>query len=584
MIVWRKEIIPLTNLVLCSAIFLSALLFTCERFEPLPLLIVSTDTITNTSPDSLFLEGTIIHMGEGIITQHGFCWSETENPTLALASKSQLGIRTNAGMLYDTISGIKPFTKYYVKAYAIDKDGTIYGEERSFTTDTISTDYTCYPNLPEPILAFEGAGVDQWGRNEYYLTVTNYSLFPDELFAPAPHLPPCGINDNSSRSWVTIYGNDDGQLYSNCIYNSASDLRKLRFAIDSTEVPPQAVYIEIIDRACNINYQSDMIQIPQGTFPTVTTSQISTITETSAIGGGEVIDDGGTPVTARGVCWSTSWNPTISENKTTDESGIGSFISNLRNLDCGTYYYVRAYATNAVGTAYGDIMHLTTLDCTVTDFDGNVYSTVDIGDQRWMAENLKVTHFATGAEIPLITSNSDWGVLEFDEKAYCYYWYNDQYGESLGALYTWAAAMNGEPSSDQNPSNVQGVCPDGWHLPSNSEWKQLEMFLGMSKEEADYFFGYRGSDEGGKLKDPMGNWNDPNVGATNESGFTAISVGLNYGTTWVIMGSSARYWSATEYLSNQAFSRHLTNEKAQVSLSASPMNWGISVRCVKDPG
>jgi len=338
-------------------------------------------------------------------------------------------------------------------------------------------------------------------------------------------------------------------------------------------VPPHAVYFEIDDRECDISYQSNMVQIPRGTFPTVTTSQVSTITESSAIGGGEVIDDGGSPVTDRGVCWSTKWNPTVSDNKTTDGSGIGSFSSDLRNLNCKTYYYVRAYATNAVGTAYGDTRHVTTIDCMVTDYDGNVYNAVKIGDKVWMAENLKVTHYADGAEIQLITSNSDWGALELDEKAYCYYSYNDQYGESVGALYTWATAMNGEPSSDQNPSDVQGVCPDGWHLPSNKEWDTLFDFLGGENIA------------GGKMKEAgFEHWASPNLGATNESGFTALPVGMNNGIAWGFIGNLAYYWSATEYSVTNSYIITLCAEKEQICAPfASYMNFGISVRCVKDP-
>ncbi len=120
---------------------------------------------------------------------------------------------------------------------------------------------------------------------------------------------------------------------------------------------------------------------------------------------------------------------------------------------------------------------------TVADYDGNTYKTIKIGKQWWMAENLKVTHYDDGTAISLVTSDTAWASLgnNSTDKAYCYH-SNNENGEkdTYGALYTWAAAMNGAGSSSANPSGTQGVCPTGWHLPSDKEWKQLEMYLGMT--------------------------------------------------------------------------------------------------------
>ena len=153
----------------------------------------------------------------------------------------------------------------------------------------------------------------------------------------------------------------------------------------------------------------------------------------------------------------------------------------------------------------------------VIDIDGNIYQTVKIGDQIWMAGNLKVTHFPDGSVIPLVEDNAYWNSLETNELAYC--WYNNEINnrDLYGGLYTWAAAMNGQSSSIANPSQVQGICPDGWHLPSDAEWTQLFNFLGGT------------SVAGGKLKEAGTiNWSSPNTGATNESGFTALPSGLRY--------------------------------------------------------
>ena len=164
---------------------------------------------------------------------------------------------------------------------------------------------------------------------------------------------------------------------------------------------------------------------------------------------------------------------------------------------------------------------------TITDpRDGQVYNIVKIGNQWWMAENLNATKYADGT--PLVDGTGA-GDISGDLTTTYYFWYDDDsatYSDTYGALYTWAAAMNGEPSSDKIPSCVQGICPYGFRLPSDAEWKEMEMSLGMSQEEVNNEF-YRGTNEGGMLKDTA-LWDSPNTGATNSSGFTALPGGLRH--------------------------------------------------------
>ncbi|MBC8311019.1 MAG: fibrobacter succinogenes major paralogous domain-containing protein, partial [Candidatus Marinimicrobia bacterium] len=151
------------------------------------------------------------------------------------------------------------------------------------------------------------------------------------------------------------------------------------------------------------------------------------------------------------------------------------------------------------------------LDC--TDIDGNDYATVQIGNQLWMSENLKTTHYNNGDEIPN-PSHEDWG--SFDEGQYCVYDNDSANVEVYGNLYNWAAA-----------TDDRGVCPENFHVPTDEEYKELEMFLGMSESEANST-GWRGTNEGSKLADGAELWNNGNLENNSEfgtSGFSAFPGG-----------------------------------------------------------
>ncbi len=312
-----------------------------------------------------------------------------------------------------------------------------------------------------------------------------------------------------------------------------------------------------------------------GNVPILTTNQMSDITETSATSGGNITEDGGFTVVLRGVCWSTSPNPTIDDNTTQNGVGIGEFTSSIINLSPNTIYYIKAYATNSEGTGYGDELSFTTIENnTVTDIDGNIYETIQIGDQIWMKENLKVTHFTDGTAIPNVTDNTEWSNLSITEKAYAYYNNNqNNEGDTYGALYSWGAIMNDENSSSSNPSNVQGICPDGWHIPSESEWSQLVNFLGGENQAS------------GELKEAgFEHWLNPNTGATNSSGFTALPGGDRYWGTGIFqtLGHVAGWWSSTQFNSSESYTKILHSDSNIVNTYEINKVNGLSCRCIKD--
>ncbi len=209
---------------------------------------------------------------------------------------------------------------------------------------------------------------------------------------------------------------------------------------------------------------------------------------------------------------------------------------------------------------------------TMTDIDGNVYPTVKIGNQWWMARNLKVTHYRNGEAIPKQTDNATWASLTTG--AYCAYNNDEGIATGYGYLYNWYAVTDN-----------RRIAPWGWHLPTDQDWKTLEKTLGMSQVDADGVE-WRGTNEGGKLKQTgMAQWYGPNTGATNETGFTAIPGGCRLGDDghfdWI--GWDARFWTATESdVSWFAWFRVLNATHSDMRRSAHDKKRGYSIRLVKD--
>ncbi len=317
------------------------------------------------------------------------------------------------------------------------------------------------------------------------------------------------------------------------------------------------------------------------TLPTVTTAAVTNVTAITATCGGEVTADGGAPATARGVCWSISPNPTINDSLTTNGSDIGRFTSSLTRLIPGTTYYVRAYATNSVGTAYGNEVSFTAqngpcpLQATVSDNDGHTYNTVLIGNQCWMKENLRTTKYANGDDIP----------------AENYHNYNTSSIslEQRGLLYNWTAVMNCASSSNANPSGIQGICPTGWHVPSDAEWTQLTDYVSSQNE---YTCSNNSEYIAKALASPTG-WNPSETtcavgysqGNNDATGFSALPAGFwSESHSFNNAYSESNFWSSTQYdgFRTAAYTRYLDSKKAGVVRDFYLKTSAFSVRCIRD--
>lgn len=293
--------------------------------------------------------------------------------------------------------------------------------------------------------------------------------------------------------------------------------------------------------------------------PALTTTAVRYITQTTATCGGNIISDGGTIITTRGVCWSTNQTPTIADNKTIDSTGTGSFTSIITGLTANTTYYERAYATNSAGTGYGSAESFTTPG-TVTDIDGNVYNTIVIGTQTWMMENLKTTKYRNGDPIPNVTDSTQWNQY-LTTGAYCNYRNDISYANTYGHLYNWYAV-----------NDIRKISPTGWHIPTNAEWTTLISFLG-------------GDIAGGKLKEAgTTHWASPNTGATNETGFTALPSGYRNGYDGMFehITDLLYLWSSTDIDTSTAWCQVMYYNLGNASEGFFEKLFGFSVRCIKD--
>ena len=297
-------------------------------------------------------------------------------------------------------------------------------------------------------------------------------------------------------------------------------------------------------------------------FPTITTTDITEISYTSAYSGGNVTNDGGSTIVSLGVCWNTSIEPTIENCENSEPCGnsdLVSFTSHIYQLTANTLYYLRAYATNSVGISYGNEVSFTTPG-TVTDIDGNIYNVITIGHKTWFKENLNTSRLNDGSSVPLNTK-----LGELSEPAYRQY-NNDEVtnDNTFGARYYWIAVNTGK------------LCPTGWHVPTDNEWTSLTDYLGEDTKA------------GGQLKETgTTHWLSPNYGATNESGFTALPGEYSGGMSGSWLSSTmdpgmGNPFFGIPYIPSTVWIITLHYNSIVVERSRGSLDHAHSVRCLSD--
>ncbi len=495
---------------------------------------LTTTTVTAITMTTASSGGNITSDGGANVSARGVCWSTSSNPTTA-GNKTTNG--TGTGTFPSSVTGLTPGTTYYIRAYATNTAGTAYGNELEFTTSQ-----AVMPTLTTVAVTS--------------ITLTSASSG--------------GNISSDGGAAITEKGVCWAMTESPTISNSKSSdgSGTAGFTSSLTGLQPGTVYHvrAFATNSAGTAYGNDVqFTTTALAMPSLTTASISSITTTSAVSGGTIISNGGAPVTISGICWSTNTNPTTADSKTTDGTTTGSFGSTMTGLDMGTTYYVRAYATNSVGTGYGDQLMFSSK---VSDIDGNMYDVVTIGTQVWMVENLRTSTLNTGVSIPNVTDNTAWTLLS----TMAYSWYNNDISNKpiYGALYNWFAV------------NTGNLCPTGWHVPADSEYSTLELQLGMDPGVINDSWVFRGTDQGTQLKSTTG-WLSGQNG-TNTSGFTALPGGYRYAIDGTFNNYSdlAYIWSSTELDAAQAWYRRLDGNQPGVFKGAVDKRGGKYVRCVKN--
>jgi uncharacterized protein (TIGR02145 family) len=502
----------------------------------------------NMTETTISVEYEVVNDGGFPVTARGVCWNTSGSPTL---SGSYTSDGTGTGSYLSTITGLTPNTTYYIRAYAVNMAGTAYANEITVQT-SIS---------PEP---------------------------PDVSTTTIVEITPVSAKSGGN---ISNSGGSDVIARGICWNTGGSpDIESDAFTTDgagtgtfTSEMAGLAAGTSYFVRAYATNsggtaYGNELNFLPlDSQLAEVTTAGITGITYCAANAGGEVVTGNGADVSARGVCWNSSGNPTITDFHTTDGSGTGAFTSEITGLSGNSTYYVRAYATNGVGTSYGTEQAFTTATADgqpcpgvpIVWYSGKNYNTVKIGSQCWFRENLDV-----GVRIDSTVEQTEYEGIE----KYCYHDL-DANCSTYGGLYQWGEMvgyLNGASNTYSwypvPAGYVQGICPVGWHIPSDDEWTTLVTYLGNA------------SIAGGKMKeDGYSHWSSPNTGATNESGFTALPSGQRELSGFYDgLTVDAYFWSSEETEPTTASMRILYYDTGSVTTNITNKGTSASVRCLKN--
>lgn len=487
--------------------------FTTEQIPDPESPIVTTADVTDITQTTAVSGGNVTDDGGASVTARGVCWSTSQNPTI---SDNHTSDGNGTGSFTSNLTNLTANTTYYVRAYATNENGTSYGEQKSFTTlqnielPTVTTaDVT---DITQNTAVSGGNVTDDGGAA---VTARGVCWSKD----PNPTIDNSFIsNGNGTGSFtIEISGLTSATTYYVRAYATNSE---------GTSYGEQKTFTTL-----------QYIQLP-----TVTTTIVTNVTSTTATSGGNVTDDGGATVTARGVCWSTSPDPTIDDNKTSDGNGTGAFTSQLTNLTHSTTYYIRAYATNSEGTSYGEQKYFSTLS------DGmiNGHQYVDLG----LSSGLKWATCNVGADSPEDYGNYyAWG--ETETKAEYTEDNSVTYGQQLNDI-------SGNAQYDAAAANWGG----SWRMPTRDEITELMYNCSWTPETQNGVDGFKVTGNNG------------NYIFIPASGYRDGSSSYIYGECY--------YWSSTPHQYSNDYSYILYSDYEYQSEDMNYRYRGLTIRPVSN--
>lgn len=555
---------------------------------------VTTNNVSDISTTTATCGGNVTSAGYGTVSARGVCWSTSQNPT---TSNSHTTNGNGTGTFTSSITGLTENTTYYVRAYATNEAGTAYGEQKTFTTPHSVSLPTVTTNDVSEITtttATSGGNVTSEGYGNVSARGVCWSTSQNTT-----------INDPHTSD-----GNGTGNFTSSITGLAANTTYYVR-AYATNEAGTAYGDLKIFTTQHAI------------TIPIVTTNEVTEITQTSATSGGNVISEGYGNVSAKGVCWSTSENPTISDSHTTDGSSTGTYTSSITGLTANTTYYVRAYTTNEVGTGYGNQVTFTTWPPVPTGAINGLFS-ISATQRVWFSQgNLQYIgsastpywKFAEHQWDYLGTTtgqNSDdqnvdrdlfaWGTSGYNHGAICYQpWSTSQtntdyyvYGNSSYNLYD----QTGQADWGYNAISNGGNSENTWRTLTRDEW--YYMFYTRSTSSGRKYAKAQVNGVNGVILLPD-NWSTSYYGLNSTNSYSASynsniisasqwntleqhgavfmpSAGRRFGTDITEIGSYGYYWAADRYDTNNPHDVWFSD--SYMSVSNARREHGLSVRLV----
>lgn len=508
-------------ILFCTILVISS----CDKEEPKSVPVVQTGTVTDIGSTQSTISGEVLSDGNNEVIERGFLFADSPlNP-----SGSKFPAGAGSGIFSKEFKNLQSGRTYYYQAYATNTVGTAFGEELTFMTDSeIPSISTSPPAIIMATSVLAGGNVTNDGGS----TVTARGLVWNTSTNPT-------VDHNK-----TTNGTGLGQ-----------------FESEITNLTPNTTYY-VRAYASNSNGTSYGNEIVVTTLTGVVgfgALTVDEITENTARLTGVITDIAGTQVIEKGFVWSDEQNPTVQTNKMTVSGGmLNSYSVVISDLKPGVKYFAKAYAINDLGVFYSTEKEFNTLAPSfgeMEDIDGNTYKTVRIGEQWWMAENLRVTKYADGTAIPYASSSEEWYNLN-RSPAYTFYNNDSEVERVHGKMYVdWTLEQC-------------CICPSGWRLPTREEYLELIAFLGGELVAGE------------SLKSSNG-WLGELANGNNLSGFNGLPSGMRGSTgSFGGFGTQSGWWASGRYylfLSS-------TNDRASVRINTGfdSANWGMSIRCIRD--